>query len=110
MNSLSCLFVLVISLSFTKASASSAKNSSVRFNPAAFDFACKLIKQGRFVADKKGGWSEDHPTRAQENDFIRDHGFQEYAKWYLAVDERYSANSKVRYKFPFGDFNRVHRC
>jgi len=49
-------------------------------------------------------------ARDQENDFIRDYGFPEYAKWHLAVDERHSPNSKARYRFPFGDFQNVHRC
>ena len=45
-----------------------------------------------------------------ENEFIRAHGFAEYAKWYLGVDERYAVNTKRRYKFPYGDFTNVHRC
>jgi hypothetical protein len=45
-----------------------------------------------------------------ENEFIRVHGFAEYAKWHLGVDERYAVNTKRRYKFPYGDFTNVHRC
>ena len=45
-----------------------------------------------------------------ENEFIRAHGFAEYAKWHLGVDERYAVNTKRRYKFPYGDFTNVHRC
>jgi len=87
-----------------------ADRDSVRLNPEALNFARELIIQGRFVADKKGAWSTDHPTRSQETAFIRANGFSEYAKWHLARDERHSPNSKARYKFPFGDFERVHRC
>ena len=45
-----------------------------------------------------------------ENEFIRVHGFAEYAKWHLGVDERYAVNTKRRYKFPYGDFTNAHRC
>jgi hypothetical protein len=86
------------------------RDAAIRINFEAFDWAATLIAQGRFVADKKGAWSSDHPTPSQENDFVRDHGFGEYAKWYLAVDECHSPDSKARYKFPYGDFQHVHRC
>ena len=85
-------------------------NAPITLNLTAYNFARELIIQGRFVADKKGAWSTDHPTRSQETAFIRAKSFSEYARWYLASDERHSANSKARYKFPFGDFERVHRC
>jgi len=88
----------------------SSRDAGPRVNVEAFNWAATLIAQGQFVADKKGTWSNDHPTRSRENDFVRDHGFQEYGKWYLAVDERHASNSKARYKFPFGDFHHVHRC
>jgi hypothetical protein len=45
-----------------------------------------------------------------ENEFIRLHGFGEYAKWHLGIDDRYAENTKRRYKFPYGDFKNVHRC
>jgi len=82
----------------------------VRLNIEALNFARELINRGQFVADQKGAWSKHHPTRSEENDFIRDHGVIEYAKWHLAVDERHNADSKKRYKFPFGDFRNLHRC
>jgi hypothetical protein len=87
-----------------------AECDSLRLNVAAFDFARELINRGRFVADKKGAWSNDHPTRSQENDFVRDHGFGEFSKWHLAIDARHGDDSKARYKFPYGDFRNVHRC
>jgi hypothetical protein len=87
-----------------------ADNASVRLNIEAFDFAHNLIVQGNFVADQKGEWSSHHPPHSVENSFIRGHGFAEYAKWHLAIDQRHSVNSKARYKFPFGDFQNVHRC
>ena len=87
-----------------------ARNASIKVSPEAFDWAATLITQNHFVADKKGAWTSDQPTRAKENDFVRDRGFGEYAKWYLGIDERHAVDSKARYKFPFGDFRNVHRC
>lgn len=89
---------------------SSRSDPAIRLNTGAFNFARDLINQGQFIADKKGEWNGDHPTRSEENCFIRDHGLSEYAKWHLGLDERHALSSKARYKFPFGDFQNVHRC
>jgi hypothetical protein len=74
------------------------------------EYAKELIKQGRIVADGRGAWTEHHPSAVAENEFIRLHGFGEYAKWHLGIDDRYAENTKRRYKFPYGDFKNVHRC
>lgn len=58
---------------------------------------------------KAHDWSEHQPTPQQENDFIEKHGFSEYACWYLGADETHDNDSKDRYKFPYGDFEKVHR-
>jgi hypothetical protein len=62
------------------------------------------------VLDPKGAWGKDRPSTEFENEFIQQHGFGEYAKWYLGIDERFPENTKRRYKFPYGDFKNVHRC
>jgi hypothetical protein len=41
---------------------------------------------------------------------LKAHGFEVYAKWHLGMDDDRPADTKGRYKFPFGDFKRVHRC
>jgi hypothetical protein len=81
-----------------------------KLNEDAFTFAVQLVKQGHFIADGKGEWSEHRSPTDDENEFIRVHGFSEYAKWHLGIDDRYSENTKRRYKFPYGDFKNVHRC
>jgi hypothetical protein len=83
---------------------------SIKLNEDAFAFAARLINEGHVIADRKGAWSGDRPSADQENEFIRLHGFGEYAKWHLGIDERYPENTKRRYKFPYGDFKSVHRC
>jgi hypothetical protein len=82
----------------------------LKLNEDAFTFAVQLVKQGHFIADGKGGWSEHRPQTDEENEFIRVHGFSEYAKWHLGIDDLYSENTKRRYQFPYGDFKNVHRC
>jgi hypothetical protein len=79
-------------------------------NEDAFAFAMHRIKEGHFVADSKGAWRGHRPSANEENEFIRLHGFGEYAKWHLGIDDHYPENTKQRYKFPFGDFKNVHRC
>jgi hypothetical protein len=87
-----------------------AEGHPITFNRAAFDYACELIAGGRVVADKKGSWRAHHTSRSEENKFIHNHGFAEYAKWHLGIDSRHSSQSKTHYKFPFGDFAALHRC
>jgi hypothetical protein len=83
---------------------------SIEVNESAFTFAIKLIKRGEVIADGKGGWTKHRPSADDENEFIRLHGFAQYAKWHLGIDRRFPENSKRRYKFPYGDFKNVHRC
>jgi hypothetical protein len=82
----------------------------IKLNIAALMFAKQLISEGHVVIDRKGAWANDRPSTELENKFIRQHGFRAYAKWHLGIDDRYAENTKRRYKFPYGDFNNVHRC
>jgi hypothetical protein len=81
----------------------------IKVNLAALEHAKKLIQQGHVIVDKRNGWSEQQPSAEEENEFIRQHGFEGYAKWHLGIDQRHAENSKARYKFPYGDFENVHR-
>ena len=83
---------------------------TVRLNRTAFEHAKKLIAAGRFVFDERGAWSDHHPTAEQENEFIDQHGYSEYGKWHLGIDEEWGEHAKARYGFPYGDFEKVHRC
>ncbi len=84
--------------------------AAVKLNLTALDYARELIKQGRIIADHKGAWSQHQPSAEEENEFIRLHGFGQYAKWHLGIDDTHAENTKQRYKFPYGDFKNVHRC
>jgi hypothetical protein len=83
---------------------------SVKLNRRAFDQAKSLVEEGRFAADQRDDWSEHRPSAEQENEFIRRHGWAEYGRWYLGVDDAAKEDTKGHYKFPYGDFRNVHRC
>ena len=83
---------------------------SVKLNRNAFAYAKELITEGRFVFDERDAWSEHQPSAEDENEFIEAHGFHEYARWHLGIDDAEDEQTKKRYKFPFGDFKKVHRC
>jgi hypothetical protein len=83
---------------------------ATKLNRTALAFAEQLIQDGRFVYDNRDAWSEHKPSAEKENGFIRQHGFHEYEKWYLGVEDKEAINTKARYKFPYGDFKNVHRC
>ena len=83
---------------------------AVKLNSRSFDFAKRLIEEGRYVFDDRDAWSEHQPSAEREDEFIRVYGIREFARWYLGMDTEVSAETKGAYKFPFGDFSRVHRC
>ena len=83
---------------------------AVKLNKRAFDYAKEFVKKQKVVVDKRDDWSEHQPSAPEENEFIRLHGFDEYGKWHLGVDDEEHEETKGRYKFPYGDFKNVHRC
>jgi hypothetical protein len=83
---------------------------AVKLNNRAFEHATKLIEQGNFVFDERDMWSEHQPSAQDENEYIKKHGFGEYGKWYLGIDTEEDEDTKERYKFPYSDFEKVHRC
>ena len=103
------LILLVVCLNAVS-DAQAQSDAGIKLNKNAVAFASQLIQDGHLIADRKGAWREHKPSLDAENEFIRVHGFAEYAKWHFGVDERYAVNTKRRYKFPYGDFTNAHRC
>ena len=83
---------------------------AIKLNKKALEQAEALVLEGKYVYDERDAWSEHRPSAESENDFIRQHGFNEYAKWHLGIDDEKPENTKGAYEFPYGDFSRVHRC
>jgi hypothetical protein len=105
-----CLGFAVITVFLAISVVLARPRHGINLNRNGLTFAAKLIKGGHFFADRKGAWTKHRPSAAKENEFIRLHGFDEYAKWHLGIDDRFPENTKRRYKFPYGDFKNVHRC
>ena len=82
---------------------------AVKLNAPGFEHAKALIRERKVVLDERDAWSEHQSRAADENRFIAGHGLQAYGRWHLGVDDEAGAG-KGRYKFPFGDFEKVHRC
>jgi hypothetical protein len=82
----------------------------VKLNQRGYDHARSLVEAKRVVADERDAWSEHQPSAADENAFIAEHGWGEYGQWFLAVDTDATPETKGHYKFPYGDFEKVHRC
>src|SRR5258708_4522015 len=75
------------------------KVHAVKLNESAFEYAKKLITEGKAVLDQRDDWSEHQPSAQEENRFIEEHGFAAYARWHLGVDEEKPAPPNRR-----GDF------
>jgi hypothetical protein len=82
---------------------------TVKLNKKALEQAKSLIRQGKVVRDERDDWSEAAPTAAKENAFLEKHGFAEYSKWHLGVDDEKPDDTKGHYSFPYGDFTKVRR-
>jgi hypothetical protein len=80
---------------------------AIRLNQDALEHAQNLIKGRQYERDSD--WSEAQPSSEVENRFIDENGWEDFAKWHLAYDTEASEETKSRYKFPFGDFRRLHR-
>jgi hypothetical protein len=83
---------------------------SAKLYQKGYDHARTLVEQGSVVRDQRDDWSEHKPSAEDENELIRREGLDEYARWHLGIDQHESAETKARYKFPYGDFKKVHRC
>lgn len=81
----------------------------MKLNKTAFGHAKQLIRDGKVVRDERDDWSEAAPTADDENKFIERHGFAEYSKWHLGVDDSKPDDTKGHYSFPYGDFTKVDR-
>lgn len=83
---------------------------TTKLNENSFAFAQDLVKNGKAVLDQMDDWSEHQPSAGHENEYIEARGWDQYANWYLGIEDQASEHTKARYKFPYGDFERVYRC
>lgn len=76
---------------------------SITVNREALDFAKRLIDEGEYAINTQ--WSKNEPSPEQAAKYRDQNGAGELGKWYLAVDE----GDADQYKFPLGDFRKLHR-
>jgi hypothetical protein len=76
-------------------------------NPRAVTRAEQLIDSRQYVLDSD--WGKVQPGASDENDFLKNHSWQDYAAWHLGLTDGASDETKARYAFVYGDFRRVHR-
>ena len=79
----------------------------MKLNEAAMAQAKRLIRDGK--VNIESDWSEAQPSPDEENDFLDEHGWESYGKWYLAFDTEANEETKGHHNFPYGDFEEVHR-
>ncbi|THG28587.1 hypothetical protein [Naasia lichenicola] len=82
---------------------------TIHLNDAGLKHAKSLIRAGDVVVDEPGDWSSAQASTSDENAFLEKHGWAEYAEWFLAYDDSENEETKGRFKFPYGDFGKVHR-
>jgi hypothetical protein len=76
-------------------------------NTRAVAKARQLIDARRYRVRSR--WADVQPRVAEQNAFLKGHGWTEYASWHLALTDGASDETKARYAFVFGDFQRLHR-
>jgi hypothetical protein len=83
---------------------------AVKLSKRSYEYAQQLVRDGKVVLDERDDWSEHQPSASAENEFIEAHGLNEFAKWHLGIDDEANPKTKGAYKYPYGDFENVHRC
>jgi len=78
-----------------------------RLNRRAVAHAKRLIDAGSFVVESD--WGDVQPRADDESAFLKRHSWAEYALWHLGLTEGANDETKARYAFVYGDFERVHR-
>lgn len=82
---------------------------ATKLHDKGFEHAKKMVEDGKVTADDQGNWSKHQPDTDAENAFIEENGIEEFGKWHLGIDPDDEPENKGYYKFPYGDFKKVHR-
>jgi hypothetical protein len=81
--------------------------ASYTLNKRAVAHAKKLIDAHQYVLDSV--WNDAQPSAEDENAYLENHSWDEFAEWHLALSVGASDETKGRYAFVFGDLRRLHR-
>lgn len=78
-----------------------------RVNEGAVAKARQLIDSRQYVLDSD--WGDAQPKADDQNAFLENQGWDEYAQWHLGLTDGANDETKARYAFGYGDFRRLHR-
>jgi hypothetical protein len=76
-------------------------------NDAAVERARRLIDARQYVLNSD--WGSVQPHADDQNTYLKNHSWAEYAEWHLGLTEGATDETKARYAFVYGDFRRIHR-
>lgn len=75
-------------------------------NPDGFSHAESLVADGKVITPSQ--WN--HPTAAEENNYLQTNGYAEFSKWYLGIDTAMDKETKGHYGYVYtSDFKTVDR-
>jgi len=81
--------------------------STYQVNKGAVQKIRDMIDAKQYVLDSQ--WSDAQPSTERENEYLEKHGWEAFGEWHLGIDTTASEQTKDRYGFICGDFQRVHR-
>ena len=76
-------------------------------NEDALRHAKRLIDARRYVLRSR--WQNVQPRAREQNAFLKEHSWGDYAAWHLGLTEGASEETKAPYPFVYGDLRRLHR-
>ena len=79
-----------------------------RVNKAGVSHAEKLIDAGKY--DDTTEWSDAAPATEEQNEVLEKQGYDGFGEWHLALDPDAGEETKGRFAFPYGDFEKVNRA
>ena len=80
---------------------------TIILNQQALASARRLLDEGLYMINTV--WGTSAPSPEEETHFADQYGWDAYSGWYLGIDTDEPVDSKARYKFPYGNFRKLHR-
>ena len=81
--------------------------ASYSVNERAVERARRLIESRQYVLQSE--WNRVQPRAEDENRYLANRSWEDYAEWHLGLTEGAADRTKARYAFVYGDFRRLHR-
>jgi hypothetical protein len=81
--------------------------ASYALNERAVKHCRTLIDARQYVLQSE--WNSVQPRATEQNSYLENHSWDEYAAWHLGLTEGATDHTKARYAFVYGDLRRVHR-